>query len=390
MSPSQARWPGRRNSTLGRARRSAPRPAWARRRSRSRAGPQHDWVPVATLAAAGLPGLAALIALIFSYQAIKATGAQLQVAEQGQITDRYNAAIANLGSRSIDIRLGGIYALQRLMQDSHRDQPTVISVLCAYVRDRATAPTSRASHLPTRPQTSSTPSQPPTDIQAVLTVVATRNTGHDGSTTVVDFTGAQLAHARLPHAQLANANLNNTQLFQAYLPGADLIGANLFDAKLVRAYLPSADLHGAGLGDANLTQAFLFRVNLIHSQLGGANFSGAVLTGANLSHSDVYGADFTHAFLARANLSRANLDHANLSGANLSGANLSRTNLSRGDLTNADLTDADLTGAIFYRADLTGANFYGADLTGARWPADAAVPKGWIRGIRSGRLTRAS
>ena len=85
-------------------------------------------------------------------------------AEQGQFTDRYNAAITNLGSRSIDIRLGGIYALQRLMQDSPRDQPTIIAVLCAFVRDR-TMPTRKPQKPPTI--------RPPTDIQAALTVVGT-------------------------------------------------------------------------------------------------------------------------------------------------------------------------------------------------------------------------
>jgi hypothetical protein len=87
---------------------------------------QRDWLAIAV---AGLPGLAAVAALIFTALSVQATKSQLQIAEQGQITDRYNAAITNLGSRSIEVRLGGIYALQRLMQDSPRDQPTVIAVL---------------------------------------------------------------------------------------------------------------------------------------------------------------------------------------------------------------------------------------------------------------------
>jgi hypothetical protein len=96
--------------------------------------PQRDWIVISV---AGLPGLAAVAALIFTALSVLATKEQLQIAAQGQITDRYNAAITNLGSASIDVRLGGIYALQRLMQDSPRDQPTVVAVLCAFVRDRA-------------------------------------------------------------------------------------------------------------------------------------------------------------------------------------------------------------------------------------------------------------
>ena len=102
--------------------------------------PPRDWIQIFVTA---LPGLAAAIALIFTWLSINATkdatNRQLQVAEQGQVTDRYNAAITNLGSSSVDVRLGGIYALQRIMQDSPRDQPTVVAVLCAFVRDHATA-----------------------------------------------------------------------------------------------------------------------------------------------------------------------------------------------------------------------------------------------------------
>jgi hypothetical protein len=74
-----------------------------------------DWLQISVTA---LPGLAAVIALIFAWLSVNATNYQLQTAQQGQITDRYNAAITNLGSSSVDVRLGGIYALQRIMQDS--------------------------------------------------------------------------------------------------------------------------------------------------------------------------------------------------------------------------------------------------------------------------------
>jgi hypothetical protein len=102
--------------------------------------PPRDWIQISVTA---LPGLAAVIALIFTYVSVNATNGQLQITEPGQITDRYNAAITNLGSPSVDVRLGGIYALQRIMQDSPRDQPAIIAVLCAFVRDRAKVATVR-------------------------------------------------------------------------------------------------------------------------------------------------------------------------------------------------------------------------------------------------------
>src|SRR6516164_4939093 len=142
------------------------------------------------LLVSSLPGIAALVAIIFTalqlnvtHGQLQATQHQLQITEQGQITDRYNAAVTNLGSGSIGIRLGGIYALQRLMQDSPRDQPTIVAVLCAFARDQS-------SGSPARGQ--SPASLLPTDVQAALTVVGTRNPAYDGSATVVDLDHASL------------------------------------------------------------------------------------------------------------------------------------------------------------------------------------------------------
>ena len=116
---------------------------------------------------------------MFTGVSLQATNAQLQIAEQGQITDRYNAAITNLGAPSVDVRLGGIYALQRIMQDSPRDQPTIVAVLCAFVRDNAKAATVSGGS-----RQATTSAGVPTDIQAALTVVITRDKAADNHTTV--------------------------------------------------------------------------------------------------------------------------------------------------------------------------------------------------------------
>ena len=214
-----------------------------------------DWVQVAVTA---LPGLAAVIALMFSYLAVKATSTQLQVTEQGQITDRYNAAITSLGSASTDIRVGCIYALQRIMQDSSRDQSAIIAVLCAYVRDHAPASTTGP-----RP---STPSHPGTDVQAALTVIGSRPFAHERPA-VIDLDQAQLAGTVL------NGDFTGADLDGADLDGARLAGANLTDATLAHAHLVGADLSGADLSGADLS---------------GADLDGAKLTNATLNLSNLW------------------------------------------------------------------------------------------------------
>jgi uncharacterized protein YjbI with pentapeptide repeats len=290
---------------------------------------------------AGLPGLAALIALLFTYQQVNATNVQLRIAQQGQITDRYNAAITNLGSRSIEVRLGGIYALQRLMQDSPRDQPTVVAVLCAFVRDRSASTPARVR-------------VEPTDIQAAVTVVLTRDTAHDGHNTVVDFSGTDLSAATFP----LNANLTGANLTGVYLNGTVLAGANFT---------------GAHLNGVNFTGANLIGADLVYADLTRANLTGADLASANLSGADLIYADLASAHLEAADFSGAYLFHANLTGADLYHAIHTR----------------DIA-AIGAHAPPVYPNFSGADLTGARWSKNLRTPKGWVRDPGSGRLRPAN
>jgi uncharacterized protein YjbI with pentapeptide repeats len=228
-----------------------------------------------------------MVALIFTALAVRATGDQLQIAEQGQITGQYNAAITSLGSASEDVRLGAVYALQGLMQNAPKEQPTVVAVLCAYVRDHSAEITSKTT-------------TEPTDIQAALTVVLARNRANDGSATVVNLSGANLTHATLFTPGSGNVHVEG-----ANLPGAELAGVNLAGVNLTEANLYTADLTGANLDGATLL---------------GANLAGANLDAANLDAANLLSANLTDAILVRANLDGANLDGANLTHANLTGA----------------------------------------------------------------------
>ena len=338
---------------------------------------------IGALAFAGLPGLAALIALFFTYQQGHATDVQLQIAQQGQITDRYNAAITNLGSPSIEVRLGGIYALQPLMQDSSRDQPIVVAVSCAFVRDQTKSSVRSPMRLT---------SQLPTDIQAALTVIGTRNTANDGLTIVVDLDRAQLPNALLDALNLSGANINSADLTGASLTHADLSKADLTGAYLSSANLTRTFLFGANLTDANLDGANLTKVGLVGAKIVGADFTDANLTGVFLSDQNLTDDNFLGANLTNANLDGANLHDADLAYATLRRAvtiipaGLSPPGLPVTNLTGANLTHADLTGANLTHANLTGANLTGVDLTGAIWPKNIPVPKGWVQDPSSGQL----
>jgi membrane protein implicated in regulation of membrane protease activity len=93
-----------------------------------------------TALVAGLAGLAALGSLAMATRTYRLT-------QQGQITERYAKAIEQLGSDKLDVRLGGIYGLERIATDSERDHPTVVEVLSAFVREHSQPSTVDDDHV---------------------------------------------------------------------------------------------------------------------------------------------------------------------------------------------------------------------------------------------------
>src|ERR1022692_669386 len=68
---------------------------------------------------------------ILSRRTVELTRQTFELTEQGQVTDRYTKAIEQLGSNTIDVTIGGIYALERITHDSTRVEPTGMEVLAA-------------------------------------------------------------------------------------------------------------------------------------------------------------------------------------------------------------------------------------------------------------------
>jgi hypothetical protein len=67
----------------------------------------------------------------------RASQDQLKLSEQGQVTDRYTKAIDQLDEKhGLAVRLGGLYALERIARDSRDDRVTIAEVLCAYAPHR--------------------------------------------------------------------------------------------------------------------------------------------------------------------------------------------------------------------------------------------------------------
>ncbi|MEJ5330691.1 MAG: pentapeptide repeat-containing protein [Desulfobaccales bacterium] len=271
---------------------------------------------------------------------------QVEVAQEGQVTERFTRAIEQLGSDKLEVRLGGIYALERIAKDSEKDYWTIMEVLTAFIRENAPWPpkeglppaegASGTSLEETSGDTESSESapkpKPRTDIQAALTVLGRRS-------------------RRYGQGEDHPLNLSHTDLRGADLREAHLEGANLFQAHLESANLWQAHLENANLWQAHLENADLLEAHLEEVILGGSKLNNAILEEAKLQNSYLVGVNFENAHLLNANLRNANLKSAQMMEANLKGANLEKANL---------------IGAILHYAKIDNANLKGANLAGAK------------------------
>jgi hypothetical protein len=195
-------------------------------------------------------------------QAADASAQQAALARQAQISDRFAAGIEHLGSTQLDVRLGGIYSLERLSADSPSDQAVIVEVLSAFVRDHAARAVATPSPgpPPTATPALTTPRpRPPTDVQAAVTVLGRQPPDRrlPAQLEDADLAGATLRGTHFGRADpaLSRVDLIHTDLHQADLTGADLSDADARYADLRGADLRGADLHGADLRDADLTGA---------------------------------------------------------------------------------------------------------------------------------------
>lgn len=250
-----------------------------------------------TLAQA-LIGMGAVGTLYFSWKRSGIEQQTLEATRDSKITERFAKAIEQLGAvdkegrKLLEIRFGGIYALERVARDSENDHWTVMEILTAYVRE----------NTPWKEPEEASPVYEPlppiaNDIQAILTVIGRRKLAHEaGKNRKLDLT---------------NTDLRGANLERANLSGADLRGANLEGANLSGAHLNRAQLEGVNLSEVRLNRAYLERANL-----GAANLEGAQLHGAHLKRAYLVFARLKGAYLYKAHLSETHLEGAHLEEAN--------------------------------------------------------------------------
>jgi Pentapeptide repeats (8 copies) len=198
-------------------------------------------------------GMVLIIGVYFTWRNLIAT-------EEKQVTERFTKAIDQLGSDKTEICIGGIYALERIANDSERDHWVVMEVLSSFIRER--------SYLDKNHGNQKTISR---EVQAALTVIKRRDISKDSKQGTLDLSSTYLKGANLRgesfrvlmtrKENFIKSNLRGINFTGSNLEGADFTGANLSDACFVKASLNRTKFMNANLSKADFTDALIKEAN---------------------------------------------------------------------------------------------------------------------------------
>lgn len=318
-------------------------------------------------------GLGALLAAPLLLIKIWVNERQARTAEQGHITDRITKAVEQLGAEktvkkvengktveftepNLEVRLGALYALERIAQDSERDHIPIMETLCAYIRENSNArkPTEvvagfwEKAHNGTLKDWRKHTPPPRADIQAALRIIGRRR------------------EARRLHERLINNNYH-LDLRGANLQLADLSRADLAFARMQNCRLECADLSSVQMQNADLSEAQMQNVNLLEAQLQGANLvrvqmQKSKLIGVQLQNASLYEAQLQGASLREAQLQNTFLEGAQMQHARLIGAQMQNANLTKAQMQHVSFGAAQMQNARLIEAQIQGANLRGAQM----------------------------
>ena len=260
--------------------------------------------------------------------------AHRELAEQGQITERFTKAVEQLESSNSGVKVGAVFALERLASDSARDLNVVAETLSAFVRhESANVEKDKSEKV---------------EIVAAIRVLArmvpvTSELRIAGSSTQLDLSNAYLANATLRSCNLSGFNLSGANFSHCDLKLVKFDGCDLGSANLSKAMLVDVSLMGVDAFLANFNESYFASCDLREAKAGSSRFIKSELMFSTLKDGNFESADFSEANLFSVSFSSARLRDANFGksvffydvdfqGANISGADFSEISNDRPDV----------------------------------------------------------
>lgn len=274
---------------------------------------------------------------------------QVNVAEQGQITDRLNKAVEGLGAEktvkdeygestkpNLEVRIGAIYALERIAQDSLRDHIQVMETLCAYVRNNVIS-----DNIGTR-----------VDVQTALLVLDRRSK-------------KALAHERDRgyYLDLAECSFHTLTLSDSMFQNSRLDGTMWTNCSF-----QSTSFSGADMTNCQFSECIIQNSHFKDAVMSGVKFSHSTIEGNRFDQAKLNGAQFLHCQLFKNSFVEADVRNSFFDDSNASGDNFKYSDCQYVHLKGTRFFQANFQGLQIRSLKLEGVsefercNFFGAAL----------------------------
>lgn len=207
--------------------------------------------------------LAVIGGFYFTWQQLASSQRTASISERSQISDRINKAARQLEDPGPTVRVAGVYALDRIANESPRDADGIAAMLCAYIRQH------RPVSSP-RPDAALEPKTRPV-LQAIIDVLDRRRSVRSVNASI-DLSDSALAGLNFGGKDFSGADLTQSDLSRADLRWTEFGGASLYHAVLRDSDMHSTFLETADLRGADLTGARVDESHWAFADLRGAKF----------------------------------------------------------------------------------------------------------------------
>ena len=286
------------------------------------------------------------------------------------ITERFAKATEMLGNERLEQRIGAIYQLERIAEDSPRDHWTVMETLCAFVRENARW--TKEDHDEWKKRLSIKDEkkedqvfeiiklvqglEPKTDIQAAIRVIGLRKHADiERKDQILDFSGTNLRgivldregmnfkkavfrYCALDGMKTGDKSINfedcsffGSTLCSAHLERNNMAWVSFYDTTLFHTDFIKTDLKSSNFSDVTAREVFFSDIETFTDTIFiKGNFFDCVFSKSNMQNSIFGGAvfedcDFINAVLRDGSVSNTKLKNCHFGGADLSGMKLLHT-----------------------------------------------------------------
>lgn len=193
-----------------------------------------------------LGAIAVAFGLYLTYRRIRASEKRADSIEEGQVTERFSRAVEQLSSADSSTRIGGIYSLERIAGDSKKDHPTVMEIICAYVREKSSSEFAL---------TLLGPEEPSTDVQAACDVICRLSRIEDVEHPLINLNGAKLENVKFDSGAFSYSSFQDAHLRDATVLYFEINHARFRNADLTRAHFYDGEMRLANFFGAKLDEA---------------------------------------------------------------------------------------------------------------------------------------